>query len=130
MADNVKWYVAHTYSGYENAVKTTIEKFVANRHLEDMIIDYDRRNISISGEDIHLTQTEYNILFYLSQHTGKVMTYSAIIRAVWGSMDNGSIKKLQVNMANIRKKFGVQPGESRYVINELGVGYRMLDGEE
>ena len=39
MADNARWYVAHTYSGYENAVKTTIEKFVSNRHLEDMILD-------------------------------------------------------------------------------------------
>ena len=55
------------------------------------------------------------------------MTYSAIIRAVWGIMDSGSIKKLQVNMANIRKKLGVLPGENRYVVNELGVGYRMLD---
>ena len=39
MADNAKWYVAHTYSGYENAVKTAIEKFVVGRHLEDMILD-------------------------------------------------------------------------------------------
>ena len=39
MADNANWYVIHTYSGYENAVKTTIEKFVAGRHLEDMILD-------------------------------------------------------------------------------------------
>ena len=39
MADNARWYVAHTYSGYVNAVKTTIEKFVTNRHLEDMILD-------------------------------------------------------------------------------------------
>ena len=39
MADSAKWYVIHTYSGYENAVKTTIEKFVAGRHLEDMILD-------------------------------------------------------------------------------------------
>ena len=39
MSDNAKWYVVHTYSGYENAVKTTIEKFVANRHLESMIVD-------------------------------------------------------------------------------------------
>ena len=38
MADNAKWYVAHTYSGYENAVKTSIEKFVANRNLQDMIL--------------------------------------------------------------------------------------------
>ena len=98
--------------------------------LEDLIIDYDRRQVSMGEKPIHLTQTEYNILFYLSQHAGKVMTYSSIIRAVWGSMDSGSIKKLQVNMANIRKKFGVQPGENRYVINELGVGYRMLDGQD
>ena len=98
--------------------------------LEDLIIDYDRRQVSVGEKSIHLTQTEYNILFYLSQHAGKVMTYSSIICAVWGSMDSGSIKKLQVNMANIRKKFGVQPGENRYVVNELGVGYRMHDGQD
>ena len=98
--------------------------------LEDMVIDYDRRNLTVSGEVIHMTQTEYNILAYLSQHVGKVMTYSAIIGAVWGAEDSGSIKKLQVNMANIRKKLGCTPGENKYFINELGVGYRMLDTQE
>ena len=98
--------------------------------LEDLVIDYDRRQVSVGGNTIHLTQTEYNILFCLSQHAGKVMTYSAIIQAVWGLMDSGSIKKLQVNMANIRKKMGILPGENRYVINELGVGYRMLNDQE
>ena len=93
-------------------------------------INYDRRQVIADGKSIHLTQTEYNILSLLSQHVGKVMTYSAIIRSIWGSMDSGSIKKLQVNMANIRKKLGCTPGESRYVINELGVGYRMLDQQE
>ena len=53
------------------------------------------------------------------------MTYSAIVRGVWGYSDEGSTKKLQVNMANIRKKFGVKPGDSWYITNELGVGYRM-----
>ena len=98
--------------------------------LDDLMIDYDRRQVSMGGNIIHLTQTEYNILFYLSQHVGKVMTYAGIIRAVWGSVDSGSVKKLQVNMANIRKKLGVQPGENRYVINELGVGYRMRSEQE
>lgn len=93
----------------------------------DLRIDYDRRQISIGGQPVHLTQTEYNILALLSQHTGKVMTYSAIIQAIWGTMDDGSIKKLQVNMANIRKKLGCRPGDNRYVTNELGVGYRMVD---
>ena len=98
--------------------------------LDDLIIDYDRRQVSIQGKLIHLTQTEYNILAYLAQHTGKVITYSFIIRAVWGGMDEGSVKKLQVNMANIRKKLGVQPGENRYIVNELGVGYRMMDAQD
>ena len=93
----------------------------------DLRIDYDRRQVSAGGSLVHLTQTEYNILALLSQHTGKVMTYSAIIRQIWGGMDDGSVKKLQVNMANIRKKLGCTPGDNKYFINELGVGYRMLD---
>ena len=98
--------------------------------LEDLVIDYDRRQVRVAGSPIHVTQTEYNILALLSQHTGKVLTYSAIIRAVWGTIDEGSVKKLQVNMANLRKKLGCQPGENRYIINELGVGYRMLDAQD
>jgi len=90
-------------------------------------IDYDRRQVTVEGNPVHLTQTEYNILSLLSRHIGKVMTYSSIIREIWGGMDDGSVKKLQVNMANIRKKLGCRPGDNRYVINELGVGYRMAD---
>ena len=93
----------------------------------DLSIDYDRRQVIAGGIAVHLTQTEYNILALLSRHTGKVMTYSSLIREIWGSMDDGSIKKLQVNMANIRKKLGCVPGDNKYFINELGVGYRMLN---
>jgi two-component system KDP operon response regulator KdpE len=98
--------------------------------LEDMEIDYDRRQVAVEGNVVHMTQTEFNILSLLSRQVGKVMTYSAIINSIWGTMDDGSIKKLQVNMANIRKKLGCKPGENRYIINELGVGYRMLDPQE
>lgn len=98
--------------------------------LDDLEIDYDRRQVSVGGKSVHLTQIEYNILALLSQQVGKVMTYSAIINSIWGTMDDGSIKKLQVNMANIRKKLGCKPGENRYIVNELGVGYRMLDPQE
>ena len=93
----------------------------------DLEIDFDRRRVTAAGQQIHLTQTEYNILALLSKHIGKVLTYSAIIRQIWGSSDSGSIKKLQVNMANIRRKLNCQPGDNRYFVNELGVGYRMLD---
>ena len=55
------------------------------------------------------------------------MTYSAIIKEIWGYNDSNSTKKLQVNMANIRKKFGEKPGEMSYIVNELGVGYRLCE---
>ena len=97
--------------------------------LGDLEIDYDRRQVTVGGRVIHVTQTEFNILSLLSQQVGKVMTYSAIINSIWGTMDDGSIKKLQVNMANIRKKLGCRPGENKYIINELGVGYRMPDSQ-
>ncbi|MBP3305363.1 MAG: response regulator transcription factor [Oscillospiraceae bacterium] len=98
--------------------------------LDDLSIDYDSRQVTVAGACVHLTQIEYNILAFLSQHVGKVLTYSAIIGAIWGTMDDGSVKKLQVNMANIRKKLDCRPGESKYIINELGVGYRMPDAQE
>ncbi len=98
--------------------------------LHDLVIDYDKRMVTVGGTDIKLTQTEYNIVAYLSAHSGKVLTYTSIIRAIWGGSDPGSTKKLQVNMANIRKKLGAKPGENKYIINELGVGYRMCDENE
>ena len=97
--------------------------------LRDLIIDYDARQIFVQGQEIKLSQTEYNIVALLSEHCGKMMTYSAIIKGVWGYPDEGSTKKLQVNMANIRKKFGVKPGDAWFISNELGVGYRM-NGEK
>lgn len=96
---------------------------------QDLLIDYDKRQVFVAGDEVELTQTEYNIVAFLSIHAGKVLTYAAIIRAVWGYSDYGSVKKLQVNMKNIRKKMGVTPGEKRYIINELGVGYRMLEND-
>jgi len=95
--------------------------------LHDLTIDYDRRIVTVAEQEIKLTQTEYNILTLLSVHTGKVLTYATIIREIWGAADVGGKKKLQVNMANIRKKLGSKPGDNRYIINELGVGYRMSE---
>ena len=98
--------------------------------LLELEVNYDKRSVRLGEEIISLTQTEYNILALLTEHAGKVLTYSTIIKAVWGYQDPGSIKRLQVNMANIRKKLGIKPGDSRYIINELGVGYRMRDENE
>ena len=86
---------------------------------------YDRRTVTVGGADIRLTQTEYNIIALLSEHAGRVVAYEDIIREIWGDSDLGSIKRLQVNMANIRKKLAVDPDVSKFILNEPGAGYRL-----
>lgn len=93
--------------------------------VRDLRIDYDARRVFVGNAEVKLTQTEYNILAYLSEYSGKVQTYSAIVKAVWGYATSGGTKRLQVNMANIRRKLETKPGEYQYIVNELGVGYRM-----
>lgn len=123
--------VARVRSALRNSRHSTDEgrfpggKFESN----GLVIDYDARRVFIGQTEIKLTQTEYNIIALLSEHSGKIMTYTSIIRAIWGYNDLNSTKKLQVNMANIRKKFGAKPGQNNYIVNELGVGYRMCDSD-
>ncbi len=85
-------------------------------------INYAARRVFVNETEINLTQNEYNILALLTLNSGKVMTYREIIKAIWGDYSNrGSIKKLQVNIANIRKKSNTE----NLIINEPGVGYRI-----
>ena len=111
----------------EKSMMTEIELPVGGRFvLKDLVIDYDKRQITVGGNLIRLTQTEYNILSLLSKHADKVMTYEEILHAIWGRADVGSVKKLQVNMVNIRKKIGENAVKAKYIINLPGVGYRMM----
>ncbi len=111
------------YDANDGAVGETFD-------VADLHIDFARRLVTLGGKEIRLTQTEYNIVTVLAHHAGRVMTYSSIIRAVWGTTDEGSVKKLQVNLANIHKKLGERPGDRKYISNELGVGYRMISDDE
>lgn len=121
--------LARVRAALRNRRSSEVEGIVDGKfRLHDMEIDYARRVVTIAGDEVKLTRTEYNILEVLSHNQGKVLTYAAIIRKIWGPADDGGIKKLQVNMANIRKKIGSTPGDNKYIINELGVGYRI--GEE
>ncbi len=120
--------VARVRSALRNSRRSTEEGKLPGGRFKSggLEIDYDARRVFVDKAEVTLTQTEYNIVAFLSEHSGKMMTYAAIIKAIWGGYpDDGSIKKLQVNMANIRKKFGAKPGEDNYITNELGVGYRM-----
>ena len=67
------------FAGY-NPQSTAGWKF----RLQDLLVDYDTRQIFVGKKEIDLTQTEYNIMAFLSVHAGKVLTYATIIQAVWG----------------------------------------------
>ena len=96
-----------------------------------MRIDYDKRRVTVDGADVHLTQTEYNIVALLSRHAGRVLTYDFVMRETWGpGVTGGSNQILRVNMANIRRKLEKNPAEPEYIFTETGVGYRMLYGEK
>lgn len=91
-------------------------------------IDYVRRLVSVDGRPIHLTPIEYRLLVLLSRNAGKVLTHDYIIREIWGPFGSDS-QVLRVNMANIRRKIEPDPADPRYILTEVGVGYRMADTE-
>lgn len=94
----------------------------------DLVINYDKRLVSIEGKEIHLTPIEYKIIVLLSKHSGKVLTHDFITKEIWGPYTNES-QTLRVNMANIRRKIEANPAEPKYILTEVGVGYRMIEGD-
>ena len=95
-----------------------------------LIIDYDRRHITVDGKEVHLTQNEYKIVSLLSKYAGRVLTYDYIIKALWGPHAKYDNQILRVNMANIRRKIEKKPAEPQYIFTEVGVGYRMLESDQ
>lgn len=92
-------------------------------------IDFEKRQITLEGQDIHLTQIEYQLLTLLAENSGKVLTYGQIMNTIWGPYMDSSNQILRVNMANIRRKIEKNPAQPQYVFTEIGIGYRMLENE-
>ncbi|MGM9974372.1 MAG: response regulator [Clostridiaceae bacterium] len=93
-------------------------------------INFDKRTVTVDGEEIHLTQNEYKILVLIARNEGKVLTYDYILREIWGPYTDKDNQILRVNMANIRRKLEKNPAEPKYILTEVGVGYRMNDEEK
>ena len=92
----------------------------------DLTIDFDKRLVTLNNNPVHFTPIEYKILEILTQYPGKVVTYDQIIKDIWGPYNNEN-QTLRVNMANIRRKIEKNPAEPKYILTEVGVGYRFVD---
>ena len=91
----------------------------------DLVVDLARRLVTVRGEEVQLTPTEFDLLRVLVTHAGKVLTHSHLLRQVWGVGYASEVHLLRVNISNLRRK--IEPDLSRptYIVTEPGVGYRL-----
>ncbi len=96
----------------------------------ELSIDYEKRRVRTGEQEVHLTQNEYRLVALLSMNAGRVLTYDYILKNIWGPNATGGNQVLRVHMANIRRKLEKNPASPEYIFTEMGVGYRMAEGEE
>ena len=87
-------------------------------------IDLDRRIVSRDGKEIHLTPTEYEVLKYLAQHAGKIITHRTLLQHVWGPEHLEETQYLHVLVSQLRRKIEHAPARPEFILTEPGVGYR------
>ncbi len=93
----------------------------------DLEVNLERHVVLLSESEIHFTPMEFDVLALLIRNAGKVLTHSYIIKEVWGSYLESDTQSLRVFMANIRRKLEKDPAKPRYIITEVGIGYRFAD---
>ena len=92
-------------------------------------LDLERRQVTVEGQPVHLTPTEYEVLKYLAANMGKVVTHSMLLHAVWGPSYEAEAHYLRVFINQLRRKIEPDPTRPRYLITEPGIGYRLRDSD-
>ena len=117
--------IRHTRTTSGNASIAKENRFIAR----GLVIDYDKYRVYIDGRDAGLTQNEFKLVALLGRYAGRALTYDYLIREIWGPNKAYDNQILRVNMANIRRKIEKNPAEPEYIFTEVGVGYRMIEGD-
>jgi two-component system KDP operon response regulator KdpE len=86
-------------------------------------VDLAARQVTVAGEEVRLTRTEYKLLAVLVKHAGKVVTHQQLLREVWGPRAVGETQYLRVSMRELRHKLEKDPARPRHFATEIGVGY-------
>jgi two-component system KDP operon response regulator KdpE len=95
----------------------------------ELTIDVPRRRVHVAGVEIKLSRKEFAILRLLAQHAGRIVTHQHLLREVWGPAHEHETHYLRIYVGHLRQKLGDDPADPRYISNEPGVGYRLLEGE-
>ncbi|HBG32635.1 MAG TPA: DNA-binding response regulator [Acholeplasmataceae bacterium] len=94
---------------------------------KDLIIDFGKRYVQVHDVEVHLTPIEFKLLELLVTYQGKVLTHSFLQEQVWGYSTLDDYQSLRVFMASIRRKIETGDKDFKYIITEVGVGYRFKD---
>lgn len=95
----------------------------------DFYIDFETRSVTVQDRNVHLTPKEFELLLYLAQHPGKVITHRALLSAIWGDNSVEQPEYLRVFVGHLRKKLESENGPPKYILTEPWVGYRFEPGE-
>jgi two-component system KDP operon response regulator KdpE len=93
----------------------------------DLVIDADRRRVTRGREELRLTPKEFELLVFLAQHAGRVLTHRAILKTIWGPNAVDQPEHLRVLVNALRRKVEPNPAQPRYILTEPWVGYRFAD---
>ncbi len=88
-----------------------------------LVIDFERRQVTVDGVIVHLTHTQYEVLKYLAMNAGKVVTHRTLLRAVWGPQYEQNAHYLRIFIGQLRRKIEPDPSRPRYLLTNPGVGY-------
>ena len=92
-------------------------------------IDYARRRVTLAGEPVELTATEYALLYELAVHAPRVLSHNVLLQRVWGPERVGEPSLVRDVVKRLRRKLGDDAADPRYILTEPRVGYRMANGE-
>lgn len=91
----------------------------------ELTVDLARHVVTVAGQEVQLTPTEYDLLRVLVTNAGKVITHRQLLHQVWGVAYEQEAHLLRVNISNLRHKLEADPTRPRYIVTEPGVGYRL-----
>lgn len=112
-----------------HSVQLPGDKVATQFSVGDLQVDLSARRVHIAGQEIHLTPIEYRLLTVLIKHAGKVLTHRQLLLQVWGPAYVEHAHYVRIYMGQLRQKLETDPTQPRYLLTEIGVGYRLL-GEE
>lgn len=96
-------------------------------HCDYLAVDYEKRRVLVDESEVHLTPLEYKLLLLMILNKGKVLTHNHIAKEVWGYGETGDTKNIRVFVANLRRKIEKNIAKPRFILTEIGVGYRFAD---